>query len=37
MTSGELIRAARLRAELTQSQLAERLGVPSSSIARWDD
>src|SRR4051812_47712650 len=36
MTTGELIRAARLRAELTQAELAERLGLPSSSIARWE-
>lgn len=36
MTSGELIRAARLRAELSQGQLAERLGMPRSSIARWE-
>ncbi len=36
MTSGELIRAARLRAELSQEQLAERLGMPRSSIARWE-
>jgi transcriptional regulator with XRE-family HTH domain len=36
MTSGDLIRSARLRAELSQSQLAERLGMPSSSIARWE-
>jgi transcriptional regulator with XRE-family HTH domain len=36
MTSGELIRAARLRAELSQAELADRLGLPSSSIARWE-
>ena len=36
MTTGELIRSARLRAELSQEQLAERLGVPRSSIARWE-
>ena len=36
MTSGELIRAARLRAGLSQDELAERLGVPHSSIARWE-
>ena len=36
MTSGDLIRAARLRAELSQEQLAERLGLAQSSIARWE-
>ena len=36
MTTGELIRSARLRAELSQEQLAERLGMPRSSIARWE-
>ena len=36
MTSGELIRAARLRAELSQAELADRLGLPASSIARWE-
>ena len=36
MTSGDLIRAARLRAELSQEQLAERLGLARSSIARWE-
>jgi transcriptional regulator with XRE-family HTH domain len=36
VTSGELIREARLRAELSQVQLAERLGMPRSSIARWE-
>src|SRR5262245_34450331 len=36
MTSGELIRSARLRAELSQAELADRLGMPQSSIARWE-
>jgi transcriptional regulator with XRE-family HTH domain len=36
MTSGELIRAARLRAGFSQADLAERLGMPQSSIARWE-
>ncbi|SRR6266540_153439 len=36
MTTGELMRAARLRAELSQDELAERLHMPRSSIARWE-
>jgi transcriptional regulator with XRE-family HTH domain len=36
MTSGELIRAARLRAGLSQDELGERLGLPQSTIARWE-
>ena len=36
MTSGELIRSARLRAGLSQVELAERLGLPQSSVARWE-
>src|SRR5437762_1741278 len=36
MTTGDLIRAARLRARLSQKELAERLGLASSSIARWE-
>jgi len=36
MTSGEMIRSARLRAGLSQGELAERLGMPRSSIARWE-
>jgi transcriptional regulator with XRE-family HTH domain len=27
---------ARLRAGLTQAQLADRIGVPQSSVARWE-
>jgi transcriptional regulator with XRE-family HTH domain len=37
MTSGQLIRSARLQAGLTQAQLAERLGLPASSIGRWEN
>jgi transcriptional regulator with XRE-family HTH domain len=36
MTSGELIRSARLRAGLSQGELAHRLGLPPSSIGRWE-
>jgi len=36
MTSGELIRSARLRAGLSQGELADRLRLPASSIGRWE-
>ncbi|MGH3029868.1 MAG: helix-turn-helix domain-containing protein [Gaiellaceae bacterium] len=36
MTTGELMRSARLRAGLSQGELAERLELPRSSIARWE-
>jgi transcriptional regulator with XRE-family HTH domain len=36
MSTGELIRSARLRAGLSQAELAERLGLAASSIARWE-
>ena len=36
MSTGELIRSARLRAGLSQKELAQRLGMASSSIARWE-
>lgn len=36
MSTGELIRSARLRAGLSQAELAQRLGMASSSIARWE-
>lgn len=36
MASSTLIREARLRAGLTQTELAERLGTTQSSIARWE-
>ncbi len=36
MTSGDLIRSARLRAGLSQAELGARLRLPSSQIARWE-
>jgi|SRR5436309_5374419 len=36
MTTGELIRSARLRARLSQAQLSQQADVPRSSIARWE-
>ena len=36
MVSGDLIKEARLRAGLTQSELGERLGKSQSVIARWE-
>ncbi|CAN5115832.1 MAG: helix-turn-helix transcriptional regulator [Actinobacteria bacterium] len=36
MSTGELIRSARLRAGLAQAELAARLGIAASSIARWE-
>ncbi len=36
MVSGELIREARLRAGLTQTELGERIGQQQSVVARWE-
>jgi transcriptional regulator with XRE-family HTH domain len=36
VTSGTLIREARLRAGLSQSELAERSGKDRAQIARWE-
>jgi transcriptional regulator with XRE-family HTH domain len=36
MRSGDLIREARLRAGLTQSELGRRIGQPQSVVARWE-
>jgi transcriptional regulator with XRE-family HTH domain len=36
VTSGELLRQARLRAGLSQDELSERVGVHRSQIARWE-
>ena len=35
-TSGSLIREARLRAGLTQTDLSERIGKDRAQIARWE-
>lgn len=36
MTTGQLIKAARKRAGLTQMELAEKLGVPYQSVGQWE-
>jgi transcriptional regulator with XRE-family HTH domain len=36
MVSGDLIREARLRAGLTQTELGERIGQSQSVVARWE-
>lgn len=36
MISADLLRAARLRAGLTQKELGQRVGRPQSQIARWE-
>lgn len=36
MTSGTLMRQARLRARLSQAELAERSGKDRAQIARWE-
>lgn len=36
MTAAQLIREARLRAGLTQSELATRLGRERAQVARWE-
>jgi len=36
MISGDLIKEARLRADLTQTELGARLGKAQSVIARWE-
>jgi transcriptional regulator with XRE-family HTH domain len=37
MTSGQLIREARLRGGLTQQQLADRVGRPLGQVNRWEN
>ena len=36
MTSGQVLREARLRAGLSQEGLGERVGLPRQQIARWE-
>ncbi len=36
MTSGQLLREARLRAGLSQGELGERVGRPRTQIGRWE-
>jgi transcriptional regulator with XRE-family HTH domain len=36
VTGGQLIREARLKASLTQAELAQRLGRERAQIARWE-
>ncbi len=36
MTGGQIIREARLKAGLTQTELAERLGRDRAQVARWE-
>jgi transcriptional regulator with XRE-family HTH domain len=36
MTAAQIIREARLKAGLTQSELAERLGRERAQVARWE-
>ena len=36
MTSGQLIRQARLTARLSQAELAERVRLPRQQIVRWE-
>jgi transcriptional regulator with XRE-family HTH domain len=36
VTVANRIRAARQDADLTQAELAERVGVPQSSVSRWE-
>ncbi|MFL5937163.1 MAG: helix-turn-helix domain-containing protein [Gaiellaceae bacterium] len=36
MTSAQIIRAARVKAGLTQAELAQRLGRDRAQVARWE-
>lgn len=36
MTAAQIIREARLKAGLTQTELAERLGRERAQVARWE-
>lgn len=37
MTTGELIKAARKKAGLTQAQLAEKLGISYVGVSQWEN
>ena len=37
MTTGEMIKAARRKAGLTQAQLAEKLGIAYQTVAQWEN
>lgn len=37
MTTGEAIREARLKAGLTQKELAQKMGIPYQSIGQWEN
>ena len=37
MTKGELIKAARKNARMTQAELAKRMGISFQSIAQWEN
>ena len=36
MTTGQLIKAARKRAGMTQAELADKLGIPYQSVSQWE-
>lgn len=37
MTTGEMIKAARKKAGMTQAQLAEKLGIAYQTVAQWEN
>ena len=36
MTTGQCIKAARKKANMTQAELANKLGIPYQSISQWE-
>ena len=36
MTTGQLIKAARKKAGMTQTELAQKLNIPFQSISQWE-